>query len=580
MPDNVADIVPDADAAQLLDALQTGAALCSRDCRLLFVNRAAREILSQAGLADKGETCRKIFFAGENDEFDCRGPDLCARGGQHSLTIRGDRGEVYLKLSCQSWQGAHLLTIHDLTREITLLRQSDLDRKELHAKNILLERRRRLYAEEQAFLTQLMNNLPDALLTVDDGYRIQRRNRGAEEMFAAQQEAASCYALLGRKQPCPECPAKKGFAAADGEKKSHEAGGRVYTEIFSVAPNGAGGLLIFRDITRQVTLINQIRSHQQEIALKNGILSLLAEFGTYLQKEHDVKEVVDHFLDVILPSLHPGPAVIIVNDIRIGNLWIAEERGVEAEAFKTLTRACLGRDLQALKSGGLIAAASLPWPRSSQMVLAGAKGQRVGMVVLQGSLGDEALGFLRLVTEMLGSYFQNQLLLRQLEEKANRDSLTGLFNRGYLTQAMEEERLKFSRYGVHYAVVLIDINQLKKLNDEHGHDRGDQLIVLTAESLAQGLRSTDMAARTGGDEFVVLLSDSTDHDAGHFVQRLQEEIFVGLSVPLASGGVFPLTVSIGRAATDRFPPEALLKEADQQMYASKREFYQKVERYR
>jgi diguanylate cyclase (GGDEF)-like protein len=390
-----------------------------------------------------------------------------------------------------------------------------------------------------------------------------------------------CYAMLGHAQPCPECPAKNGFAVADGKKKSHEAGGRVYTEIFSVAPNGGGGLLVFRDITRQVALINQIRSHQKEIAEKNSILSLLAEFGTYLQKEHDVKDVADYFLDTILPHLHPGAAVIIVNDIRLGNLWIAEQRSMDPEAFKVLTRVCLGRDLQDTRNEGLITATHLPWPRGTQLPLAGAnKGQRVGMVLLQGEPAAEALGFLCLVTEMMGSYFQNQLLLKQLEEKANRDSLTGLFSRGYLVQALEEERGKFYKYGVHHAVVLIDINQLKKLNDQYGHDWGDRLIVLTATSLEKELRTTDMAARTGGDEFVVLLTGSTDQDASSFVHRLQTDVFADLSIPLPDGKIFPLTVSMGKAATDMFPPDALLKKADRLMYANKREFYRNVERYR
>lgn len=575
MHDDPADFIPDTDVAQLLDAVRTGTVCCSLDCRIVFVNQATRELFRQAGVESGDGLCREIF----RNPSPADDGDPCRPGRQRSLCLKGSRAEIYLKISCQAWKNFRLLTIHDLTREITLLRQSDLDRKELHAKNILLERRRRLYAGEQAFLAQIMNNLPDALLMVDENYAIQRRNREAEAMFAPRGEGR-CYALLGQTQPCPDCPARKGFAAVDGQKKSHEAGGRVYTEIFSVAPNGVGGLLIFRDITRQVALINQIRSHQKEIAVKNGILSLLAEFGTYLQKEHDAKEVVDYFLDVILPHLHPGAAVITVNDIRVGNLWLAEQRNVEPEAFKVLTRVCLGRDLQNLKTGGMIASGHLPWPRSSQLVLAGAKGQRVGMVVLQGEPGEEAMGFLRLVTEMLGSYFQNQLLFRQLEEKANRDSLTGLFNRGYLTQALEEEREKFHKYGVHHAVVLIDINQLKKLNDQHGHDCGDQLIVLAANSLRRELRTTDMAARTGGDEFVILLPGSTDLDADSFVQRLQTQVFADLAIPLPAGGTFPLTVSMGRAATDKFPPDALIKEADRMMYAAKQEFYRTVERYR
>lgn len=579
MKDDSADFPLDPEVARLLDAVQTGAVLCSRNCRIVFVNQVALALFPQAGNNARGMRCRNIFFPRGTGSGPCQIEEICHSGKQCSLSLPGGSGEMHLSLSCQPWQEYYLLTIHDLTREMTLLRESDLAREELHAKNILLKRRHQEYVEEQAFLSQIMNSLPDALLTVDDQYAIQRRNRGVDEMFAVRGESR-CHGLLGHGQPCSGCPARNGFAAANGLKKSHEAGGRVYTEIFSLAPDGVSGLLIFRDITRQVTLINQIRSDQKEIAEKNDILSLLAEFGTYLQKEHDAKEVVDYFLDAILPRLHPGAAAITVNDVRVGNLWITEQRGMKADAFKELTKIFLGRDLQTMKSGALIASRHLPWPQNSQFTLVGAKGQRVGLVVLEGEPGEEVMGFLGLVTEMLGSYFQNQLLFRQLEEKANRDSLTGLFNRGYLTQALEEERKKFYKYGIHHAVVLVDINQLKKMNDRHGHDRGDQLIVLAAESLSRELRSTDLAARTGGDEFVVLLTGSTDQDASSFVQRLLAGFFANPGVPLPDGKVFPLTVSMGKAATDMFPPDALLKEADHQMYAAKREFYRNVERYR
>jgi diguanylate cyclase (GGDEF)-like protein len=240
----------------------------------------------------------------------------------------------------------------------------------------------------------------------------------------------------------------------------------------------------------------------------------------------------------------------------------------------------MSRDQQRLNLEGLLADTVLPWKKSTQIPLVGAQGQRVGLVLLEGSLDQDERDILRLVTEPLGAYFQNQLLLRQLEEKANKDALTGLFNRGYLTQALEEEQEKFHTYGIHHALVLGDINQLKKLNDQYGHETGDRLIVTVAEALRNTLRGTDIAARTGGDEFIVLLTNSTDEDAGHFIERLQSQVFAGLAVPLPDGAEFPVTVSLGKAGTDKYPPESLTKEADRQMYAAKELFYATAARYR
>jgi len=571
--------LPDSRLSELLDAVQTGVLLCDANCRVVFANQLVDDLFSRAQLAFAGQPCHTLLLGSENRCQGCPQSEGEQTGKRHSLTLQGREGEIYLKVFCRYLHGQHLLTIHDVTQEISLLRRTDLDRKELQAKNILLERRRRLNMEEQEFLGQLMNNLPDGLVTVDENFLVQRKNSAVGELFAGQPDT-HCHAMFGFANPCPDCPARQGFALADGQKKRHDVAGRSFTEIFSVAPNGRGGLLIFRDITRQVLLIEQIRANQEEIDRKNRILALLVDFGTYLQKGGDVSEVVAHFLDKILTTLHSGAVALIVNDVRAGNLWLTRQRGLEAEAFRRLSKAALSRGLQTEKSAEFIPACHLPWPKGQQIPLVGTKGQRVGLVVLEGEPGAEELGFLRLVIEPLGAYFQNQLLHRQLEERANKDSLTGLFNRGYLAMAMEEEKEKFEKYGIHYAVVLADINGLKKLNDQHGHEYGDQLIVAAANALRNTLRNTDIAARTGGDEFVILLTNSTDDEAGHFVARLQQQVFAGLSIPLKEGGSFPVTVSLGRAGTDRIAPDELVKEADRLMYEAKELFYRNAERYR
>lgn len=570
----------DIELPELFNAVQTGLLLCGQDCRFVFANDVAQDFFNRAGLEMNGQPCHKALFTGDGPCEGCppgSGDDQAIK--RQALTIKGAGGDIYLKVFCQRWQGQYLLTIHEVTQEITLLRRSDLDRKELLAKNILLERRRRQNQEEHEFLAQLMDNLPDALLAVDENFQVQRKNKAVLEMFPGH-DGLHCYSVFGKSAPCPDCPAQRGFSEANGQKKSHEAGDRSYTEIFSVTPNGKGGLILFRDITRQIDLIGQIRLRREEIANKNKVLSLLVDFGIYLQKGTGISEVAGYFLDAILPDLHAGAAGLIINDIRAGNIWISHQSGMTEAEWKTVTKACMSREMQRFKSDGLLADSVLPWPKSSQIPLVGAQGQRVGLVLLEGSLGQEDMGILRLVTEPLGAYFQNQLLMRQLEEKANKDALTGLYNRGYLAQAVEEELGKFRGYGIHYALVLGDVNQLKKINDQYGHENGDRLIVTVAEALRSTLRGSDIAARTGGDEFIVLLTNSTDEDAGLFIERLQEQVFSGLSITLPDGTEFPVTVSLGKAGTDKYPPDSLTKEADRQMYAAKERFYATVQRYR
>lgn len=574
------ELKPEESVRRLLDAVQTGVVLCDAGSNFLFANRIAGEVLRRAGVEPSERACHAFLFGSDTpcEECPCSGT---ACGEKHnSLALKGPQGDVFLKVFCRCWSDLRLLTLHDVTQEISLLRRSDFDRKELQAKNILLERRRKLNQDEQQFLAQLMDNLPEALFTVDENFQIQRRNKAGEEMFGISAQQSHCHSIFGYDRPCPGCPALQGFNAAGGQRKRQEAGGSFYTEIFSVSPNGRGGMLLFRDTTRQIGLIEQIRVNQEEIDRKNTILSMLVEFGTYLQKEKEPAEAIDHFLDQVLPNLHDGGAAVIVNDSRAGNLWLTGQRGMEDDELDALGRACLARHMQQFKSEALVDRTVLPWDDYGQIPLVGATGQRIGLVVLEGEPGIEELGMLQLVTEPLGAYFQNQLLLRQIEDRANRDAFTGLYNRGYLTRAMEEEMEKYTRYGIHFAVVVADVNRLKMVNDRYGHEYGDQLITVAADAVCDSLRNTDIAARTGGDEFVILLTSTTDEEAGHFVERLQREVFSGLAISLPDGGRFPVAVSLGKAGSDRFPPDALLREADQEMYAQKQKFYENVERYR
>ncbi len=555
-----------------------GLMLCGKGCELLTSNQRAKELFARAGILNGESTCHKLLLNEDTPCEDCPATLSDGETKHHSMSFRGSDGDVYLKVYCRGWEGHHLLTLIDVSREISMLRQTDLDRKELQAKNILLERRRRKNDEEQKFLGQLMDQLPDALLTVDETFLIQRKNRVASEILRAEGDG-HCYSMFGRETPCEGCPAQRGFALVDGEKKSHEHDGRYFTEIFSVSPNGKGGMLIFREITRQILLIGQIREHQATIAQKNEFLSGLVEFGTYLQKESDVCHAVCSFFDKFLGLLNCKAAAIIVNDTRAGNLWLTEQYGVEAEVMNEFSKACLSREMLS-SDAQLLPNDILPWEQSTQVVLRGANGQKVGIAVFEGEFDGQGHDFLQLVTEPLGSYLQNQLLMRQLEEKANTDALTGLFNRGYLNQALDEEEDKFRQYAIPYAVVLADINQLKMVNDQYGHEVGDSLIVTAAQALQGSLRTTDIAARTGGDEFIILLTNTTDENANHFVERLQKEIFGDLTLALPDEKQFPVTVSLGMAGSDKVTPEELVKEADRLMYATKRKFYESTKRYR
>ncbi len=149
----------------------------------------------------------------------------------------------------------------------------------------------------------------------------------------------------------------------------------------------------------------------------------------------------------------------------------------------------------------------------------------------------------------------------------NKDSLTGVYNRYFLKEFMQFELFRKKRYGGHLSVVICDLDNFKNVNDTHGHLKGDETLVYFARLLQRSLRSSDIVVRYGGDEFVLILTD-TPKSMAHFVaERIINE--VNKSEELSSLGV---GVSIGIAGypEDGITLEELLKKADQALYNSKR----------
>jgi diguanylate cyclase (GGDEF)-like protein len=150
------------------------------------------------------------------------------------------------------------------------------------------------------------------------------------------------------------------------------------------------------------------------------------------------------------------------------------------------------------------------------------------------------------------------------------DELTGLFNRrGFLTHARQQiDTATLIRRPM--LLIFVDVDGLKQINDRLGHAAGDQALVETGAVLRSTFRERDIAARLGGDEFVVLVTDASAVGAADLLDRLEHRIQALNDRP---GRQYPLALSIGVARFDPASPEtleALLSEADGQMYLEKR----------
>lgn len=163
---------------------------------------------------------------------------------------------------------------------------------------------------------------------------------------------------------------------------------------------------------------------------------------------------------------------------------------------------------------------------------------------------------------------------RTLANYAMRDQLTGLANRRAFTTHLRQWAAWSARYGRPLAVILLDVDRFKGVNDTHGHAVGDAVLVAVGKAVASVTRASDLTARYGGDEFAVLAPETGPEEARHLAERIMEavrEVRVGVD----DGSVVSATVSIGSSVAVDHPDseprriDDLLASADQGLYSAK-----------
>ena len=159
---------------------------------------------------------------------------------------------------------------------------------------------------------------------------------------------------------------------------------------------------------------------------------------------------------------------------------------------------------------------------------------------------------------------------KRLSKLANRDALTGIYNRLYLEDYLSQKLIEARRYGRPLSVAMLDIDHFKKFNDTHGHLTGDLVLKRVAESVSKGCRKSDTATRYGGEEFCVILNGTPGAKGKLVAERIRKTI--ERTEVLHDDQILKVTVSMGVA---EFNPERhnemedVISEADQALYTAK-----------
>lgn len=173
----------------------------------------------------------------------------------------------------------------------------------------------------------------------------------------------------------------------------------------------------------------------------------------------------------------------------------------------------------------------------------------------------------------LGNAIESFYLMKEAVERSFRDELTGVYNRRFFNEQYEHEVFRHRRYNIQYAVLMMDIDFFKKLNDSYGHAAGDQVLKVVAKTIVTTTRKSDTVARFGGEEFIVFLPDTSKENAILVADKIRANIegIFELNLPQLKFLLKPVTVSIG---VSTFPMDSvdkmeLIERADVNLYKAK-----------
>ena len=445
-------------------------------------------------------------------------------------------------------------------------------------------------------LEALVAASPLAIIVQDEGGVIKRWNRAAERIFGWTEQEAIGQKMLAvpadKKNEGAHIRAMilRGEQLADLEAVRRRKDGKLITVSLSAAPlHDASGVangmvLIVADISG--------RKHGELLQqLAHTVTRLLAESRTVDDAMPQILRAFGEFTGWVY-----GARWVLHEDQRLHCQDVWHEQTPEIAAFAEFNRQrrqALGGDRDAGLLRRVWSEAKPAWimdiaqdaslERTGAALQAGLKSGFGFPILIAGKFygvmeffarderqrDDDLLSIAASIGSQVGQFIARKEAESSLMFFANHDALTGLPNRAMFNQRLALALARAHRYGKMAAVLFIDLDRFKIINDTLGHDAGDRLLKQLAERLRVSLREADTVGRQGGDEFVVLIEDLTDSNQ---VTGVAQKMLETIAEPyLIAGQEFHVTASIGISVypEDGNDQQALLKNADIAMYRAK-----------
>ncbi len=195
--------------------------------------------------------------------------------------------------------------------------------------------------------------------------------------------------------------------------------------------------------------------------------------------------------------------------------------------------------IEALQNAGVVALG----------ILTDAEGRESMMAVgrAKSPFSDEELEAAYAFCRMFNLVLENQAHFEQIEQMSYTDSMTGLYNYRYFYKRLQEEILRAKRFSRHLALVIFDIDEFKVFNDTYGHQAGDYLLEQLGGLLAKSVRSIDVVSRYGGEEFCVIMPETSADDCTYFMERMRATVLNHEFKDRFTNDQHRVTVSLGGA---------------------------------
>ena len=461
---------------------------------------------------------------------------------------------------------------------------------------------------ETGYYEDLVESAPDAILVVNQRGTIDLVNRQAEVLFGYPREE-----LIGRsvEMLVPEPsrsvhPSRRASYFADPRARPMGAGldltarRKDGTEVpvdISLSPlQTAEGMVVaaaIRDVSDRKRAegalqdaYRKLTASMRDLERHDREMTVINEMGDLLQScltTTEAREVIGRYVRLLFPAA-TGVLFTAVPAAGAGAFEAVATWGDEGVASAVLARDecwALRRArvyaLEVSATGPVCPHVGRRPPFGYVCVPLMAQGEALGLLYLQAAEPDEESGLsfqsqrtLALaVAEHLALAMANLSLRETLRHQSVSDPLTGLYNRRYLQDHLAKELHRAARSARPVGLVVADVDQLKRVNDDLGHGAGDRVLRAVARVLESGVRDRDVVCRVGGDEFVLVLPDSAFPVALQRADQLRDA--VAHLIDTGPDGDPGVTVSMGVAV---FPEhgttaEALLRAADAAMYVAK-----------